>query len=163
MTRAAGRPDHDPPAGDPPAGMDPLAELDPAHLGPEAVARYLRRHGLAARKRLSQNHLVDGEALEAIIHAAEAGPGRPVLEVGPRIGILTAALLRTGAMVTAVELDERLYAHLTTRFAGIDRLRLVEGDFLDQDTRRPGDGRLGPGREPAVPRHQPGAPSGAGP
>jgi len=113
--------------------MDPLAELDPAHLGPEAVARYLRRHGLAARKRLSQNHLVDGEALEAIIHAAEAGPGRPVLEVGPGIGILTAALLRTGARVTAVELDERLYAHLTTRFAGIDRLRLVEGDFLDQD------------------------------
>lgn len=110
---------------------DPLGELDPAHLGPEAVGRYLRRHGLTARKRLSQNHLVDGEVLEAIIEASGAGPDRPVLEVGPGIGILTGALLRAHARVTAVELDERLYAHLVTRFEGIDGLRLVEGDFLD--------------------------------
>jgi 16S rRNA (adenine1518-N6/adenine1519-N6)-dimethyltransferase len=114
-------------------GADPLEELDPAHLGPEAVERYLRRHGLGARKRLSQNHLVDGEVLEAIIDASGAGPGVPVLEIGPGIGILTAALLRAGARVTAVELDERLFAHLETRFAALDRLRLVEGDFLDQD------------------------------
>jgi 16S rRNA (adenine1518-N6/adenine1519-N6)-dimethyltransferase len=114
------------------AAAGPLDELDPAHLGPEAVERYLRRHGLGARKRLSQNHLVDGEVLETIIEASEAGPGRPVLEVGPGIGILTAALLRAGATVTAVELDERLFAHLAVRFEGVDRLRLVEGDFLDQ-------------------------------
>lgn len=114
-------------------GADPLEELDPAHLGPEAVERYLRRHGLGARKRLSQNHLVDGEVLEAIIDASGAGPGVPVLEIGPGIGILTAALLRAGARVTAVELDERLFVHLETRFAALDRLRLVEGDFLDQD------------------------------
>ncbi len=115
----------------PTADRDPLGELDPAHLGPEAVGRYLRRHGLTARKRLSQNHLVDGEVLEAIIEASGAGPDRPVLEVGPGIGILTGALLRAHARVTAVELDERLYAHLVTRFEGIDGLRLVEGDFLD--------------------------------
>lgn len=119
-------------SGGPDAGVrDPLAELHPAHLGAEAVERYLRRHGLAARKRLSQNHLVDGEVLEAIIEASGAGPDHPVLEVGPGIGILTAALLRAGARVTAVEVDERLYAHLVTRFAGVERLRLVEGDFLD--------------------------------
>jgi 16S rRNA (adenine1518-N6/adenine1519-N6)-dimethyltransferase len=115
------------------AGGDPLEALDPAHLGPEAVERYLRRHRLGARKRLSQNHLVDGEVLEAIIEASGAGPDHAVLEVGPGIGILTAALLRTGARVTAVELDERLYAHLVTRFEGLQQLRLVEGDFLDQD------------------------------
>lgn len=115
------------------ADRDPLAELDPAHLGAETVERYLRRHGLGARKRLSQNHLVDGEVLEAIVEASGAGPGHPVLEIGPGIGILTAALLRAGASVTAVELDERLFAHLVTRFEGLDRLRLVEGDFLDLD------------------------------
>ncbi len=114
-------------------GGGPLEELDPAHLGPEVVERYLRRHGLGARKRLSQNHLVDGEVLEAIIEASGAGREFPVLEIGPGIGILTAALLITGAKVTAVELDERLYAHLATRFADVDRLRLVEGDFLDED------------------------------
>lgn len=123
VTRGAAGPD------DP----DPLEVLDPGHLGPEAVERYLRRHGLAARKRLSQNHLVDGQVLETIIEASGAGREHPVLEIGPGIGILTAALLRTGARVTAVELDERLYAHLAIRFAGFDQLRLVEGDFLDLD------------------------------
>jgi 16S rRNA (adenine1518-N6/adenine1519-N6)-dimethyltransferase len=112
---------------------DPLDELDPAHLGPEVVERYLRRHGLAARKRLSQNHLVDGDVLETIIEASGAGPGHPVLEIGPGIGILTAALLRADARVTAVELDDRLFAHLATRYGDIERLRLVAGDFLDLD------------------------------
>jgi 16S rRNA (adenine1518-N6/adenine1519-N6)-dimethyltransferase len=111
---------------------DPLPELDAAHLGPEAVERYLRRHGLAARKRLSQNHLVDGEVLEAIVDAARVRPGRSVLEVGPGIGILTGALLRAGARVTAVEVDERLAAHLRTRFGEREDLRLVEGDVLDR-------------------------------
>ena len=114
-----------------PARPDPLTELDSVHLGPEQVERYLRRHGLRANKRLSQNHLVDGSVLEAIIEASGAGPDRPVLEVGPGIGILTAALLRTGAQVTAVEVDTRLYMHLQERFSGLDRLRLVEGDILD--------------------------------
>jgi 16S rRNA (adenine1518-N6/adenine1519-N6)-dimethyltransferase len=112
-----------------------MIELDPAHLGPEVVERYLRRHGLVARKRLGQNHLVDGQVLEAIIEASGVGPDHPVLEIGPGIGILTAALLRAGARVTAVELDERLSAHLALRFEGIEGLRLVDGDILDLDLR----------------------------
>ena len=39
--------------------------LDAQHLSPEAVERYLRRHGLAARRSLSQNHLADGAVLAA--------------------------------------------------------------------------------------------------
>ena len=110
---------------------DPLTELDSVHLGAEQVERYLRRHGLRANKKLSQNHLVDGSVLDAIIEASGAGAERPVLEVGPGIGILTAALLRAGAQVTAVEVDPRLFRHLSERFADIDALRLVEGDILD--------------------------------
>jgi 16S rRNA (adenine1518-N6/adenine1519-N6)-dimethyltransferase len=112
--------------------LDPLGELDSVHLGAETVERYLRRHGLGAIKRFSQNHLVDGEVLDSIIASAALAPGRRVLEIGPGIGILTAALLRAGADVTAVEVDRRLAAHLRERFEGIAGLRLVEGDFLDQ-------------------------------
>ena len=50
-------------------------ELDPAHLGPEAVERYLRRHHLGARKSLSQNHLADGAVLEHIIEVAAVAAG----------------------------------------------------------------------------------------
>ena len=59
-------------------------------------------------------------------------PGRRVLEIGPGIGILTAALLRAGAHVTAVEVDRRLAAHLRERSRASAGLRLVEGDVLDQ-------------------------------
>ncbi|MFV2062660.1 MAG: 16S rRNA (adenine(1518)-N(6)/adenine(1519)-N(6))-dimethyltransferase RsmA [Chloroflexota bacterium] len=107
------------------------AELDAAHLGPESVERYLRYHGLKARKRMSQNHLADGAVLERIIEVAAVEPGERIVEVGPGIGILTAELLRAGANVTAVELDRRLVAHLRSRFDEVAELRLVEGDFLD--------------------------------
>ena len=122
-----------PPEGDP---------LDALHLGAEAVRRHLRRYGLEPRRSLSQNHLVDGQTLEAIVAAAAPVPGRTVLEIGPGIGILTGALLRAGASVTAVEVDPRLAAHLRERFeralevgeaepSAPGALRLVEADALD--------------------------------
>ena len=106
-------------------------ELDPAHLGPEAVERYLKRHWLGARKSLSQNHLADGLVLERIIEVSAVRPGERIVEVGPGVGILTAQLLAAGATVTAVELDSRLAEHLRSRFEGEPRLTLVEDDFLD--------------------------------
>ena len=106
-------------------------ELDPAHLGPEAVERYLRQHRLGARKSLSQNHLADGAVLERIIEVAHVTPGERVVEVGPGVGILTAQLLAAGALVTAVELDFRLAGHLRQRFVDEPGLTLVEHDFLD--------------------------------
>jgi 16S rRNA (adenine1518-N6/adenine1519-N6)-dimethyltransferase len=124
------------------APQDPVAveapeELDARHIGPEVVERYLRRHGLAARKRYSQNHLVDGEVLATIVTAAAPSAERPILEIGPGIGILTGALLAAGGRVSAIEVDGRLAAHLRQRFAqaldahGPASLRLVEGDVLD--------------------------------
>ena len=106
-------------------------ELDAAHLGPETVARYLKQHGLGARRSLSQNHLADGAVLERIIEVADVSPGEHIVEVGPGVGILTAQLLAAGASVTAVELDFRLAGHLRQRFVEDPRLRLVEADFLD--------------------------------
>ena len=108
--------------------------LDARHLGPEAIKRHLRRHGLSPNKRWSQNFLADGDVLDAIVAAAAPTPGRPVLEIGPGLGVLTGALLSAGAMVSAVEVDPTMVAHLRDRFAGAvgsGGLRLVEGDVLD--------------------------------
>jgi len=110
--------------------------LDARHLGPEAIRRHLRRHGLFPTRRWSQNFLADGDVLEAIVAEAAPTPGRHVLEIGPGLGVLTGALLASGADLTAVEVDPTLVAHLRGRFAAdleTGRLRLVEGDVLDLD------------------------------
>lgn len=109
-------------------------ELDPRRLSAEGVERYLKRHGLAARKNRSQNHLVDGELIEDIVALADPALGSNLLEIGPGLGVLTGALLHAGARVTAVEVDDRLAAHLRVRYEAEianGTLRLVEADVLD--------------------------------
>lgn len=109
---------------------------DRLRLDPLAVRRTLREAGLRARHNLSQNFLADVDVLEGILREADPGPERGVLEIGPGLGFLTGALLAAGAPVTAVELDRGLLAVLRERFAPEvehGRLRLVEGDALDQD------------------------------
>ena len=105
-------------------------------IDPADVRATLKAAGLRARHALSQNFLADTEILEAILAEAGPLPGDRILEVGPGLGLLTGALLAAGSSVTAVELDRGLAAFLRERFddpieAG--RLRLIEGDALDQD------------------------------
>lgn len=104
-------------------------------LDPLEVRRTLRAEGLRASHARSQNFLADPEVLQAILDLA--GPARDdrILEIGPGLGILTGGLLDAGASVTAIELDRGLAAYLRRRFEAQlqeGRLRLVEGDALDQ-------------------------------
>ena len=106
------------------------------HIDPADVRATLRAAGLRARHALSQNFLADTDVLDAILETAAPLPGDRVLEIGPGLGLLTGGLLGAGASVTAVELDTGLAAFLLDRFGPeIDdgRLRLIEGDALDQD------------------------------
>lgn len=112
----------------------------PATRGPRidaaAVRATLRAAGLRARHGLSQNFLADPDVLEAIVAEANPLPGDRILEIGPGLGLLTDAILESGAQVTAVELDRGLAAFLRERLAGpLDEgaLHLIEGDALDQD------------------------------
>jgi 16S rRNA (adenine1518-N6/adenine1519-N6)-dimethyltransferase len=105
-------------------------------LNPAAVRDTLRAAGLRARHGLSQNFLTDPDVLETILSEADPRPGRRVVEIGPGLGILTGALLRAGAIVTAVELDTGLAAFLRDRLRdelADGRLHLIEGDALGQD------------------------------
>ncbi len=108
----------------------------PARIDAAVVRQTLREAGLRARHRLSQNFLADPDVLDAILEEAGPVPGGRVLEVGPGLGLLTGGLLEAGCVVTAVELDRGLAAFLRERFEpelAAERLRLIEGDALDQD------------------------------
>ncbi len=81
-----------------------------------------------AKKSYSQNWLVDEGVIEKIIEAAQVAPGERVVEIGPGTGVLTQALVDTGAQVTAIEADASLVPSLCKRFN--ERVELIEGDAL---------------------------------
>jgi 16S rRNA (adenine1518-N6/adenine1519-N6)-dimethyltransferase len=95
----------------------------------------IRRHGLAARRSLGQNFLLDLNLTARIARAAGPLEGVTVIEVGPGPGGLTRALLALGAKrVIAVERDERCVAalhELAERFG--DRLTVIAGDAMAVD------------------------------
>jgi 16S rRNA (adenine1518-N6/adenine1519-N6)-dimethyltransferase len=97
---------------------------------PDDVRRALELLGIAPSKRLGQSFLTDPFVADAEAALVDLPPGRPVLEVGGGLGILTAALLRRGlGPVTVVERDRRLAAFLRSTFG--EAIRVVEGDALE--------------------------------
>ena len=102
-------------------------------LSPTSTRALLAQLGLAPRRRLGQNFLVDGNIVRKSLELGGVRPGDSVVEIGPGLGTLTQALLEAGALVWAVERDPVLHAHLEAtlakRFPG--RLRLLLGDAVD--------------------------------
>lgn len=120
-----------------PPAAEPGEPVEPAADGLPPLRDVIRRHGLAAKKSLGQNFILDLNLTRRI--AREAGPlsGRTVVEVGPGPGGLTRALLAEGAgRVIAVERDARCLpalAEIGQRYPG--RLDVVEGDAVAADWR----------------------------
>lgn len=83
---------------------------------------------IRAKKSFGQNFLVDQRVVEKIIAASDIQSGEAVLEIGPGTGILTAALVATGARVTAVEADHDLIAPLKEKFG--NQIELIESDIF---------------------------------
>jgi 16S rRNA (adenine1518-N6/adenine1519-N6)-dimethyltransferase len=92
-------------------------------------------HGIAARKALGQNFLLDLNLTGRIARAAGELSGTDVVEVGPGPGGLTRALLAAGARrVVAIERDPRCLAALAEVAAHWPgRLEVVGGDALAID------------------------------
>ncbi len=72
------------------------------------VRSFLRQYSIRLDKELGQHFLINESILGTIIETAKIKPGDRIIEIGPGIGILTRELLKRGADVTAVELDERM-------------------------------------------------------
>ena len=103
-------------------GLPPLREV-------------IEQHGIAAKKQLGQNFLLDLNITMKIARAAGDLAGWHVLEIGPGPGGLTRALLASGAAhVVAIERDERCLpalAQIEAHYPG--RLTVIGGDALSVD------------------------------
>jgi 16S rRNA (adenine1518-N6/adenine1519-N6)-dimethyltransferase len=105
----------------------------------------IARHGLAARRSLGQNFLLDMNITRRIARAAGPLADMTVVEIGPGPGGLTRALLETEPRaVFAIERDPRCVEALQPlKEIYPDRLFIVEADALECDPATMGD--------PAVP------------
>lgn len=99
------------------------------------LRKVISAHGLAARKSLGQNFLLDLNLTGKIARQAGDLRGHDVLEIGPGPGGLTRALLAEGARkVVAVETDPRcLPALQDISAAAPGRLEVLSGDALKLD------------------------------
>ena len=99
---------------------------------PSATREVLEAHGLATKHALGQNFLVNDAILGKIVELAALSERDDVLEVGPGIGTLTIALLKTSGRVVSVERDTDLPAVLAETCAPwSDRFTLLNMDALD--------------------------------
>ncbi len=87
-------------------------------------------------KELGQHFLIDDSVISRSVSLASSktplGEDSHVIEIGPGPGSLTLALLRTGAVVSAFEIDEEAVAHLQRVFGDADgRLEVLRADALE--------------------------------
>jgi 16S rRNA (adenine1518-N6/adenine1519-N6)-dimethyltransferase len=109
---------------------------------------YLRslfaRRGIAPRRQLGQNFLIDLNIHDLIVKAADVGPGDMVLEVGSGTGALTSLMAARGATVVAVEVDPAMAKLTAEAVAGLPGVRVLAQDALE------GKNELSPGVLDAV-------------
>lgn len=98
---------------------------------PSVTRAVLERHGLATKKALGQNFLVNDGVIAKICELSEVSDRDTVLEVGPGIGTLTVALLPRAARVLSVERDADLPAVLAETCADFDTFSLLSKDALE--------------------------------
>jgi len=97
---------------------------------PSELRLFLNELGIAPKKGMSQNFLIDGNIVRKIVTTAHVGPGDVILEIGPGPGCLTEELLNAGAQVIAVEKDYVLAQALQRLQTEDHRLHVFCEDFL---------------------------------
>jgi 16S rRNA (adenine1518-N6/adenine1519-N6)-dimethyltransferase len=101
-----------------------------------SIRALLAEHGKAPSRALGQHFLADPNTSRRIVRLADLEPGARVLEIGPGVGSLTAALVEADVRVTALELDRHVLPLLdavldTTGHA--ERVTVIQGDALTAD------------------------------
>ncbi len=99
---------------------------------PSATAAVLTSHGLVTKRALGQNFLVNDGVIRKTLALSELDIKDVVLEVGPGIGTLTIALLKTARAVISIERDKNLSVVLAQTCAPwVSHFALIEKDALD--------------------------------
>jgi len=97
------------------------------------ISRQLSEAGLALKKGLGQNFLVNQGALEKIAASSGADAQSVVIEIGCGLGNLTELLARRAHLVLAVELDERFRPLHAKTLGRLGNVQVLYADFMQLD------------------------------
>jgi 16S rRNA (adenine1518-N6/adenine1519-N6)-dimethyltransferase len=90
--------------------------------------------GVRPSKGKGQNFLVQPAIADRIVAAASLARGDTVVEIGPGLGILSERIVAAPiARLYLVELDARLADDLKRRLQSIEKVEVINADFLDLD------------------------------
>jgi len=99
------------------------------------IRKIFREHGLAPKKWMGQNLLVDRFYLSRIVSAADVQYDENIIEIGAGLGVLTEELAGLGAHVWALEVDAGFVRLLQAKFANSAKVNLIHTDALKFDFR----------------------------
>ncbi|HEX6650394.1 MAG TPA: 23S ribosomal RNA methyltransferase Erm [Pyrinomonadaceae bacterium] len=85
---------------------------------------------------LAQNFFRNPKLVQRLVRMSGIGVSDTVYEIGAGNGIITAALARVAGRVIAIEKDPELVRRLRERFRTVEKVEIVEKDFLDYSLRR---------------------------
>lgn len=113
---------------------------------PSTMAKIREKHGFRHSKSLGQNFLSDIHIIEDIVDGSDIEPEDLVIEIGPGMGVLTAAAAERAGKVIAVEIDKKLIPILKETLAEYDNVEVINADIMKTDlteiveANRPEDG-----------------------
>ena len=100
---------------------------------PAVMARIREKHGFKHSKSLGQNFLSDKNIIDAIIQGSDIGPDDLVIEIGPGMGVLTAAAAEEAGKVVAIEIDKNLIPILKETLFLYDNIEVINADVMKTD------------------------------
>lgn len=100
---------------------------------PATINEIKKKHGFKLSRSLGQNFLTDKNIIDKIIEKSMVGKGDLVLEIGPGIGVLTAAAAEAAGKVIAIEIDRGLIPILEETLSEYDNIEIINSDVLKTD------------------------------
>ena len=97
------------------------------------MAQLRAKHDFKHSKSLGQNFLSDKNIIDAIIEGSGIGGEDLVIEIGPGMGVLTAAAAECAAKVVAVEIDKHLIPILEETLRDFDNIEVINSDIMKTD------------------------------
>jgi len=99
----------------------------------------INKYDFNFKKNFGQNFLIDSHVLSKIMTSAGICREDVVIEIGPGIGTLTAAIAEKAFKVIAVEIDKTLIPILEDTLSRFDNLEIINEDILKVDIREIAD------------------------